>query len=214
MLDDANPGVRERAGQMVEDMSEEMAGPIGELLLRTTDAHRVVLLANDIVRKDDPGLVPYLERAALQADRPLAHRLLLAETHARLRSRTRQPVGPPVLEPIYREAAERQAAGDPDILIVLASEIPWGPPPLLLLAIADAAEADRVQAPDLEAWLSDRPPFSALLKAAAPEAQSHAGTFAIVVEPVSSRYADASTVERLDAHLPRWFPEPPNPDQE
>ncbi len=205
---DPDPDARSRAASMIEDMSPELVEPAGELLLAASDEDVVERLIHAITRKDEAAFIPYLERAALQPHRPLVQRFFLAEAHQNVRARTRETPGPERFGPLYEDVADALAAGETRLVLAIGQELNWGPHPLLLLAIADRAEADGVGAAGLTKWLEARPPFAALVRAASPGAVIEGAALTGLLRNVSARDANPETLDRIAAHVARWVPDP------
>jgi hypothetical protein len=196
--------VADFAGRSLENLSADFGPRLGEAIAATVHPGRFDNLLFSAARKDDPGVLPGLEKAARQPDRPLWQRAKAARSHSWVRSRTRDPSETPDFSEIYSLVVDGLLRGDPQLLFRIGREEYYGWDEQMLLAILQRAEVDGVQPDALDSWLVSSPGLAGVLMLAEPAADSPGDALAELI--VRARRGQPSD-DRLQAATAHWFPE-------
>lgn len=200
---DPDASVADMAFRSVDDMSESMGPGIGQALASIREPARFAGMLHAIRRKDDAGVLPGLEQAAFQADRPLWQRAAAANTFWYVRSRTRAETELPDFSELHATLVDALIRAEPELLVRIGREEQLAWDPQMLCAIAARAEADAVQPSGLEAWLASHPALATMLLLAEPAAGSAREAMAMMAH---SAWQDPSVEGKLRPVLEQWFP--------
>lgn len=202
--EDPDFGVVDFADRSLENLSEEFGPRLGVAVAATMHAGRFENLLRSATRKDDPGVLPGLEEAARQPQRPLWQRAKAARAHAWIRARTRQASEKPDFLGVYSSVVDGLLRGDAELLLRIGQDEYFGWDEQMLLAILQRAEVDGVRPEALDSWLASSPGLAGVLMLAEPAAGSPIDALSeLIRQDLRGRSPD----DRLLAAMTHWFPE-------
>lgn len=201
---DADVRVSDYADRFLENLSPEFGPRLGEAIAATVHPARFEGLLHSATRKDDPGVLPGLSDAAMQADRPLWQRAKAARGYARIHSRTRQTSAMPDFSGVYGMVIDSLIEGDAELLLRIGQDETFAWDEQVLLVIPGRAETEGVQPGALSQWFDARPALAAVLMLAEPAEPSARDALGYLIHMALQRPAVDT---RLADALATWFPE-------
>lgn len=206
MLDDSNTRVVSRASRSIENLSPELGETIGEGLAAATRPYLVQRLLHGIRRRDDPSVLPALERAALQPERPIDQRLEIAHSFEFVARRTRQPAGEPRFTDLYAEVIDGLMAADPGLILAMGRLDQVAHDGSFLLALTRRIGPDTVTIDGLNDWFAAHPALAAVLAEAVPGEADHAAAIRALFEQLRAGIHHETAAE-LWTSFHQWFPD-------
>lgn len=205
-LNDPGARVMSTAARSIEDYSPELGPEISEALATTTRPELVKGLLYALSRRDDPSVLPGVERAALQPERPIEQRLEIALAFGYISARTRQPRAEAKFQAIYTEVVDGLIAGDQRLMLAMGRQSQLAFDELFLVALSRRIGADAVTTDGLNAWFAAHPSLAVVLEEAAPGTPDHAAAFRALFEQVRLRTnMPHDTAVELWNYIRLWF---------